>query len=77
MLRCSVLVTAVLLLTIPAPAGQFNKKVSIGDAAPTFAALEGTDGKKHSSSDYKKDVLVIVITCNECIAAATCLRKCL
>ena len=28
----------------PALAGEFNKKVSIGDAAPEFSKLEGVDG---------------------------------
>ncbi|MCS7015918.1 MAG: thioredoxin family protein [Gemmatales bacterium] len=51
-------------------AGQFNKKLKIGDPCPTFQNLDGVDGKKHSLSDYKdKDVLVIVITCNHCPVA--------
>ncbi len=48
-------------------AGQFNKKLNIGDAAPVFTALPGVDGKDHSLSDYKdKDVVVLCITCNHC-----------
>jgi peroxiredoxin len=51
-------------------AGQFNKTVNIGDAAPVFTALPGVDGKAHSLSDYKdKDVLVLCITCNHCPVA--------
>jgi peroxiredoxin len=54
------------LLTL-AEAGQFNKKLNIGDPCPTFKDLEGVDGKKYSLDDFKdKDVLVIVITCNHC-----------
>lgn len=50
-----------------AQGGKFNKKIKIGDPAPVFADLPGTDGKKHSLSDYKdKDVLVVCITCNSC-----------
>lgn len=54
----------------PAPAGKFNKKLNIGDSAPTWKDLEGTDGKKHSFADWKdKDVLAVVFTCNSCIVA--------
>jgi peroxiredoxin len=50
--------------------GKFNKKVAIGDAAPTFTDLPGTDGKKHSLGDFKgKEVVVVVITCNHCPVA--------
>ena len=59
------------LAAAPALAGKFNKKLSIGDAAPTWEQLEGTDGKKHSFADWKdKDALVVVFTCNSCIVAA-------
>jgi peroxiredoxin len=58
------------LATLPASAGKYNKKLKIGDAAPTWADLEGTDGKKHSFTDWKdKDVLVVVFTANSCIVA--------
>jgi peroxiredoxin len=53
-----------------AEAGKFNKKLNIGDAAPVFSGLEGTDGRSHSLADYKdKDVLVIAITTNHCPVA--------
>src|SRR5271154_1296009 len=56
-------------LLAPVGAGQFNKKISLGDAAPTFK-LPGTDGKEYSLESFKdKDVLVIAITCNECPVA--------
>ncbi len=58
------------LATAPLSAGKFNKKLNIGDAAPTWKELEGTDGKKHSFADWKeKDVLVVVFTANSCIVA--------
>jgi peroxiredoxin len=45
-------------------------KLKLGDPAPNFTDLPGTDGKNHSLSDYKnKDVLVIAITCNHCPVA--------
>ena len=50
-----------------AAAGIYNKTLSIGDGAPDWKNLEGTDGKKHSLADFAdKDVLVICFTCNTC-----------
>lgn len=54
----------------PAPAGKFNKVLSVGDPAPAWENLEGTDGKKHSLADLKdKDAVVVVFTCNSCPVA--------
>jgi peroxiredoxin len=50
-------------------AGEFNKKLSIGDAAPTWKDLPGTDGQKHSLANTKSDVVVVVFTCNSCATA--------
>lgn len=59
-----------LALVTSAQAGEFNKKLSIGDSAPTWENLEGVDGKMHSLSNLKdKDVVVMVITCNHCPVA--------
>jgi peroxiredoxin len=56
--------------TVAAP-GKFNKVLGIGDKAPAWESLEGTDGKKHSLADLKeKDVVVVVFTCNSCPVAA-------
>jgi peroxiredoxin len=53
-----------------ADAGRFNKKLSIGDDAPNWENLEGTDGKKHSLADWKdRDVIVLFFTCNSCVVA--------
>jgi peroxiredoxin len=64
---------AALLLALavaPAGAGKFNKKLNIGDAAPTWDKLDATDGKKYAFADFKdKDVLVVVFTCNSCVVA--------
>jgi peroxiredoxin len=61
---------AVLAAAAPAPAGEFNKVLSPGDAAPAWEGLEGTDGRKHSLADLKgKDVVVVVFTCNSCPVA--------
>jgi peroxiredoxin len=61
------------LLSSPTAAapGKFNKVLGIGDKAPAWENLEGTDGKKHSLADLKeKDVVVVVFTCNSCPVAA-------
>jgi peroxiredoxin len=58
------------LAAAPAGAGKFNKKLNIGDAAPSWEKLEATDGKKYSLADFKeRDVLVVVFTCNSCVVA--------
>jgi peroxiredoxin len=40
--------------------------LSVGDAAPNFTDLPGVDDKNHGLSEYKKDAVVIVVTCNHC-----------
>ena len=61
---------ALLVLASSADAGKFNKKLSVGDVAPSWANLEGTDGKKHALADLKdKDVVVLFFTCNSCVVA--------
>lgn len=48
-------------------AGEFNKVLKPGDAAPAWNDLPGTDGKKHALADLKdKSVVVVVFTCNSC-----------
>jgi len=63
-------VAVLLASTNPVPAGKFNKVLSVGDAAPSWEGLEGTDGKKHALADLKgKDAVVVVFTCNSCPVA--------
>jgi peroxiredoxin len=63
--RAAVAIT--LFLAGPVGAGEFNKKLNVGDSAPVWKDLPGTDGKKHSFEDHKnKDVVVVVFTCNSC-----------
>ena len=51
-------------------AGEYNEVLNIGDAAPAWTDLPGTDGKKHSLSDYKhRDIVVLVFTCASCPTA--------
>ena len=48
-------------------AGKYNQKLSLGDVAPAWEKLPGTDDKPHSLADLKdKDVVVVVFTCNSC-----------
>lgn len=55
------------ITSFSAHAGEFDHKLSIGDVAPTWANLPGTDGKSHSLSDFKdKDAVVLVFTCISC-----------
>jgi peroxiredoxin len=73
MIRYATALVAVVGLAVlagTAEAGKFNKKLNIGDAAPVFSGLEGTDGRSHSLADFKdKDVLVVAITTNHCPVA--------
>ncbi|MCA9147400.1 MAG: thioredoxin family protein [Planctomycetaceae bacterium] len=62
-------IAILLLLTITAKAhtGEYNPVLSIGDPAPTWSDLPGTDGKTHSLSDLKESkAIVLVFTCNSC-----------
>lgn len=60
----------VLLLTMtssPAIAGKYNRVLSVGDQAPAFSKLPGTDDKTHSLKDFDDaKVVVVVFTCNTC-----------
>jgi thiol-disulfide isomerase/thioredoxin len=64
----TILVIAATLISSAATlAGTYNKQISIGDTAPTWSDLIGTDGQKHSLAEFAdKDVLVICFTCNTC-----------
>jgi len=54
----------------PLFAGEYNEVLSIGDAAPAWSDLPGTDGKPHSLAELKdKDVVVLVFTCASCPTA--------
>jgi len=70
MFRFLFAVAILVLAGSPTPAGKFNKTLSIGDSAPAWEGLPGTDGKEHALADLKdKDVLVVVFTCNSCPVA--------
>ena len=66
MLRALVLL-AVALSATAAFAGEYNAKLSIGDAAPAWENLPGTDDKDHSLAELAdKKAVVVVFTCNSC-----------
>ena len=55
------------VLSTPTHAGKFGRTLDIGNAAPVWKNLPGTDGKQHSLADLKdKSVVVVVFTCNSC-----------
>jgi peroxiredoxin len=48
-------------------AGKFNERRSIGDDAPVWVDLPGTDDGKHSLADWKdRECILVVFTCNSC-----------
>jgi peroxiredoxin len=65
-----VLAAALAVIPFSALAGEFNKVLSVGDAAPEWTELPGTDGEQHSSADLDKEKFVVVVfTCNSCPVA--------
>ena len=51
-------------------AAKHNKKVEIGQSAPDFKDLKGTDGKDYALGDFKDaKALVVVFTSNGCPVA--------
>ena len=51
-------------------AGSLCAALKVGDQAPKFTGIVGTDDKKHNLSDYKDSkLLVLVFTCNHCPVA--------
>lgn len=51
-------------------AARFNRVLDIGDKAPAWNDLVGTDNKSHSLSDFKDaQAVVVIFTCNHCPVA--------
>jgi thiol-disulfide isomerase/thioredoxin len=62
-------IAALGLLASPVFAGKFNKTVSVGEKAPTFAGIPAIMGGQDASltlSDIKEDVVVLVFLANHC-----------
>lgn len=67
---CVWLLAACVCWTTTLHAGEFNEVLSIGDSAPAWKDLPGTDGKTHSLTDLAKaDVVVVVFTSASCPTA--------
>lgn len=67
LLRLLVAFVGCLASIAPVSAGKFNPTRNIGDAAPAWKSLPGTDGKLHSLDDLRgKSAVVVVFTCNSC-----------
>ena len=72
--RSVALVACALAFVLLAPAfgcgGEFNKVLNIGDSAPTWEDLSGTDQQQHGSDDVSDaKAVVVVFTCNKCPVA--------
>src|SRR5687768_12414683 len=64
---CLLSLACVLGLATTGWAGKYNQQLSIGDVAPDWKGLEGTDGKKHALADLAdKEVIIVCFTCNTC-----------
>jgi peroxiredoxin len=71
MIRLPVLLVVVSVSLATARAGEYNPVLKLGDPAPAWTDLPGTDGQKHSLADLKdKPLVVVVFTCNSCPVAA-------
>lgn len=68
----SLTIAVVASIAIPAlpqngSAAAENPKIRIGDSAPLWTELVGTDDKKHALKDLKdKQVVIVCFTCNSC-----------
>lgn len=63
----TLIVAAVVVLVA---AGCDAAKLNLGDAAPGWSGIVGTDDKPHGLSDYKDaKLIVLVFTCNHCPVA--------
>lgn len=68
-LRVATGLLAVLFTSSNVWAGEYNETLSIGDKAPAWKDLPGTDGKKHSLADLHAELVAVVFTCNSCPVA--------
>ncbi|HZZ73856.1 MAG TPA: thioredoxin family protein [Pirellulales bacterium] len=69
LLAAFVLAAPVVHSAAPAAAGEYNEVLKIGDAAPVWTKLPGTDGADHALADFKQQAVVVVFTCNSCPVA--------
>ncbi|MCS7468753.1 thioredoxin family protein [Stieleria sp. ICT_E10.1] len=63
----STFVMLVCLAATAASAGKYNTVLDIGDTAPAWSELPGTDDRVHSLETLEpKKVVVVAFTCNSC-----------
>lgn len=70
-LACGVAL-ACLIAALPRPlhAGKFNRVLSVGDVAPSWQGLAGTDGRRHALAELAEARLVVLIfTSHRCPVA--------
>ncbi len=80
MLRPSAFVAAAALLlglVLPVQAGRFNRVLSVGDQAPRWQGLPGTDGRQHRLAEFlnRGGYTVLVFSCTVCPCALGCERR--
>jgi len=60
---------ALALIASPASAGKYNKKIDVGQKAPTFSGIPAVMGEQDATvslEDTKEDVVVLVFLANHC-----------
>ncbi len=63
-------------LFLPVEAGRFNRVLSVGDPAPRWQRLPGTDGRRHSLQEFLgRGYTVLVFSCTVCPCALGCERR--
>lgn len=67
MLRFAAVMSVALALVVGSLVQAADKGVTVGDKAPAFSGLKGTDGKEYSLAGMKDSkVVVVVFSCNTC-----------
>lgn len=75
-MRNRLLLLILLTITSTASAGKFNRQLDVGDKAPAWTDLPGTDGKPHSLKEYEKSsVVVVAFIANHCPMATAYLPR--
>lgn len=63
-------IAVALLCTLLAATGASAAKLNVGDPAPAWSGIIGTDDKEHGLADYAQaKAVVLVFTCNHCPVA--------
>lgn len=68
-MRIFVAALAASFLTTAIHAREKIQPIAVGDSIPIFEKLPSASGKEISLKDFPQEVLVVVVTCNECPVA--------